>query len=162
MRISRRDLFLALTAAAYAGIGLDSKKRIERALAGKDVDRPPFSAWHHFHLESEPPEVFAKATIEFHQQTGTDLVKVMSDFAYPKPVGGLDRLQVETNPFPAQIHALELIRDSIGAENYFVETIFNLVECGGKTFVAGISTRSEEQRPAEIGRHARYRYSLAD
>jgi hypothetical protein len=86
VRISRRDLLLALSAAAYAGIGLDSKKRIERALAGRDVDRPPFSAWHHFHwhhfhLENQPPEVFAKATIEFHQQTGTDLVKVMSDFA---------------------------------------------------------------------------------
>jgi uroporphyrinogen decarboxylase len=125
VRLSRRDLFLALSAAAYAGVGLDSKKRIDRTLVGKDVDRPPFSAWHHFHLESEPPEVFAKATIEFHQQTGTDLVKVMSDFPYPKPAGGLDRLQVEPSPFPAQLRALELIRDGIGNENYFVETIFN-------------------------------------
>ncbi len=125
MNLSRRDLLLALSVAAYAGTGLDSKKRIERALAGKDVDRPPFSAWHHFHLENQPPEVFAKATIEFHQQTGTDLVKVMSDFAYPKPAGGLDRLRVESNPFPAQIRALELIRDGIGADNYFVETIFS-------------------------------------
>ena len=125
MKLRRRDLLIALSVAAYAGTGLDSKKRIERALAGKDVDRPAFSAWHHFHLETQPPEVFAKATIEFHQQTGADLVKVMSDFPYPKPVGGLDRLQVEPNPFPAQLRALELIRDGIGSDNYFVETIFN-------------------------------------
>jgi uroporphyrinogen-III decarboxylase len=78
-----------------------------------------------FHLESQPPEVFAKATIEFHQQTGTDLVKVMSDFPYPSGAGGLARLQVEANPFPAQLRALELIRDGIGSDNYFVETIFN-------------------------------------
>jgi uroporphyrinogen decarboxylase len=114
-----------MAAAAYAGTGLDSRKRIERALDGKDVDRPPFSAWHHFHLESQPPEVFAKATIEFHQQTGTDLVKVMSDFPYPPGIGNLGRLQVEANPFPAQLRALALIRDGIGSDNYFVETIFN-------------------------------------
>jgi uroporphyrinogen decarboxylase len=125
VNLSRRELILAVAAAAYAGTGLDSKKRIERSLAGKDVDRPPFSAWHHFHLEKQPPEVFAKATIEFHQQTGTDLVKVMSDFPYPAGSGNLGRLQVEASPFPAQLRALELIRDGIGSDNYFVETIFS-------------------------------------
>jgi uroporphyrinogen decarboxylase len=114
-----------MAAAAYAGTGLGSRKRIERVLDGKDVDRPPFSAWHHFHVESQPPEVFAKATIEFHQQTGADLVKVMSDFPYPAGNGNLGRLQVESNPFPAQLRALALIRDGIGSDNYFVETIFN-------------------------------------
>ena len=42
MQINRRRLILALSAAAYAGAGLDSKTRIERALAGKDLDRPRF------------------------------------------------------------------------------------------------------------------------
>ena len=125
MTLNRRELVWAVAAAAYAGTGLDSKKRIERVLDGKDVDRPPFSAWHHFHLESLPPEVFAKATIEFHQQTGTDLVKVMSDFPYPVGTGKLARLAVEANPFPAQLRALALIPDGIGSDNYFVETIFN-------------------------------------
>jgi uroporphyrinogen decarboxylase len=98
---------------------------VEYALAGKEVDRPPISAWHHFHLEAQPPEVFAKATISFHQQTGSDWVKVMSDFPYPKGGGDLTRLQVEENPFPAELRALELIGDGIGRDNYFVETIFN-------------------------------------
>jgi hypothetical protein len=53
------------------------------------------------------------------------LSKGSLNFAYPKPAGGLDRLQVEASPFPAQLRALELIRDGIGNENYFVETIFN-------------------------------------
>jgi uroporphyrinogen decarboxylase len=98
---------------------------VDRALAGQDVDRPPFSAWHHFGLEKEPPEVFAQATVRFHRQTGTDLVKVMSDFPYARGSGNLSRLRVESNPFPAQIRALELIRDGVGNQNYFVETIFN-------------------------------------
>ncbi len=102
MQLSRRDLITTFAVAAYAGSGLDSRQRIERALAGKDVDRPPFSAWHHFHLESQGPEVFAKATVDFHRQTGTDLVKVMSDFQYPKSAGGITQLRPEANPFPAQ------------------------------------------------------------
>jgi uroporphyrinogen decarboxylase len=125
MNLNRRELILALSAAAYAGAGFDSKKRIERALAGKEVDRPPVAAWHHFHLENQPPEVFAQAAIEFHQQSGADLVKVMSDFPYPKGVGDITRLRVEEKPFPAQLRALELIRDGIGRDNYFVETVFN-------------------------------------
>lgn len=125
MQITRRQLLIAAAAAVYAGSGLDSRKRVDRALAGKDVDQPPFSAWHHFGLEKQPPEVFAQATIQFHQQTGTDLVKVMSDFPYPQGNGDLSSLCVNPSPFPAQIRALELIRDGIGSENYFVETVFN-------------------------------------
>jgi uroporphyrinogen decarboxylase len=131
MQFTRRNFALALSGAAYltgkaqAKADLTSKQRVDRALAGKDVDIPPFSAWHHFGLEREGPEAFARATIDFHQQTGTDLIKVMSDFPYPKGSNGLSGLQVQTNPFPAQIRALEIIRDSVGSTNYFVETIFN-------------------------------------
>jgi uroporphyrinogen decarboxylase len=125
MELNRRQLLLAISAAAVAGAGLDSNKRLERALAGKDVDRPPFSAWRHFHLEKKLPEVFAQATVDFHQQAGADFVKVMSDFPYPARNTDLSRLQVEASPFPAQIRALELIRDHVGADTYFLETIFN-------------------------------------
>jgi hypothetical protein len=66
MQFTRRQLFIVASVAAYAGSRLGSRKRIDRALAGEDVDRPPFSAWHHFGLESQPPEIFARATIHFH------------------------------------------------------------------------------------------------
>jgi hypothetical protein len=99
MQMTRRQLLIATSVTAYADSGLDSRKRVDRALAGQDVDRPPFSAWHHFGLEKEPPEVFAQATIQFHRQTGTDLVKVMSDFPYPKGNGDLSHLRVELIPF---------------------------------------------------------------
>ena len=31
---------------------LSRKERVDRALAGQDVDRPPFSLWHHFGLKT--------------------------------------------------------------------------------------------------------------
>jgi uroporphyrinogen decarboxylase len=123
----RRFLIAAAAAPAWAAAGgtLSHKQRIDRALKGAEVDRPPFSFWHHFGLENEPPEKHAAATVEFHRRFRTDLVKVMSDFPYPKPEGGLDGLKVIDNPFGQQIRALELIRDGVGADAYFVETIFN-------------------------------------
>src|SRR5581483_10631251 len=117
----------AALAPAFAANGgtMTHKQRVDRALKGADVDRPPFSFWHHFGLQNDPPEKFAAATIDFHRRFRTDLVKVMSDFPYPKPEREWTAVQVSENPFPAQIRALELIRDAVGSDAYFVETIFN-------------------------------------
>lgn len=121
--ISRRGFLLAAAAASTGA--LSHKERINRALKGTDVDRPPFSFWHHFGLQNEPPEKHAAATIAFHNRYRTDLVKVMSDFPYPKPDGRWYSLKVNDNPFPQQIRALELIREGVSSDCYFVETIFN-------------------------------------
>jgi uroporphyrinogen decarboxylase len=127
---TRRSLLLAaaglLASAAKSASTIGSKERVDRALNGKPpVDRPPFSFWHHFGLEKEGPESHVRATLAFHRRFHTDLVKVMSDFPYPKPIGQWYGLTEQQNPFPAQIRALELIRDGLGGEAYFVETIFN-------------------------------------
>src|SRR6266568_1635560 len=108
---------------ARSAESLASKDRIDRALKGADVDRPPFSLWHHFGLST--PEEHAQATLAFHRAYRTDIVKVMSDFAYPKPAGKWYELKPEKNPFPQQIRALELIRDGLGGRAYFIETVFN-------------------------------------
>jgi uroporphyrinogen decarboxylase len=125
----RRDL-LRITAGAGISVALAAasktisrKQRVDRALQGKDVDRPPFSFWHHFGLHT--PEDHARATLEFHRAYGTDIVKVMSDFPYPKSTGSWYQVKVDPNPFPQQIRALELIRDGLGGDAYFIETIFN-------------------------------------
>jgi uroporphyrinogen decarboxylase len=112
--------------AARAAGALTSRQRVERALAGQEVDRPPFSLWHHFGLEKDGPARHAQATLAFHRQFGTDLVKVMSDFPYPKPASGAwFELREESNPFPAQLQALDDIRQGLAGEALFVETIFN-------------------------------------
>jgi uroporphyrinogen decarboxylase len=124
--LSRRRFFYLIAGAAWAAPPkLSSKERVDRALRGQDVDRTPFTLWHHFGLEKFPGERHAKATLEFHRKFRTDLVKVMSDYPYPKPAGKWYETKVLANPFPAQLDALQIIRDGLKGEAYFVETIFN-------------------------------------
>jgi uroporphyrinogen decarboxylase len=104
---------------------MSGRERIDRALRGEDVDRPAFTFWYHFGLEKYPGERHAQATLDFHRKFGTDLVKVMSDFPYPKPKGNWWEVRKLDNPFPEQIRALEIIRDGLRGERYMVETIFN-------------------------------------
>ncbi len=124
---SRRAFFLS-SAAAFGLRGaaqLTSRERVDRALAGRDVDRVPFSFWHHFLDTTVSGAVHARSTLEFHNRFHTDLVKVMSDYPYPKPPGDWLDLKVESNPFPRQIEALRIIRDGLHGEAHFVETLFN-------------------------------------
>jgi uroporphyrinogen decarboxylase len=124
----RRCFLMASAAAAARATGkaaseLSHKERVDRALDGRDVDRPPFSFWHHFGLKTA--EEHAARTLEFHRAYRTDLVKVMSDFAYPRPAGKWYQLKVVSNPFPDQLRALELIRHGLGGSAYMIETVFN-------------------------------------
>ncbi len=121
----RRNFLAGLAAAPLFGAPLTRKQRVDRALKGAEVDRSPFSIWHHFHSEKWPAERFAKATLEFHRKFRTDLVKVMSDYEFPKPAGKWYELTVNTNPYPEQLRALAMIRQSLGGGAHFVETIFN-------------------------------------
>lgn len=124
---SRRTFLLGSAAAAVAlrGATMTSKERVDRALKGQDVDRSPFSYWYHFLDAAKPGEEHARSTLAFHEKFHTDLVKVMSDYPYPKPKAEWFVLREEKNPFPQQIVALEKIRDGLGSKAYFVETLFN-------------------------------------
>jgi uroporphyrinogen decarboxylase len=123
--LTRRDFLYFTVAGAFAASRMSSKERIDRVLRGEEVDRVPFTFWHHFGLEKFPGERHAQATLDFHRQFHTDLVKVMSDYPYPKPADKWYELKAESNPFPEQIRALELIRKGLHGEAYFVETVFN-------------------------------------
>jgi uroporphyrinogen decarboxylase len=124
---------------------LTGKERIDRVLRGEDVDRPPFTLWHHFGLENFPGERHAQATLAFHRKHRTDLVKVMSDFPYPKPP-----LKVEANPFPEQIRALEIIRDGLAGSMYFIETIFNPYNQARKIFSKAEVARMRREDPQAL------------
>lgn len=107
-------------------------KRIKALLAGKKPDRPPFTFWHHFHLQDFPGEKHAETTLDFYRRYDLDLLKVMSDFPYPGPGAGgkivheedWEKLAVLENPYPEQINALKLIQSELKGEAFFVETIF--------------------------------------
>ena len=138
--LSRRR-FLLSAAAGFAAPKMTAKERVRRALDGRDIDRTPFSFWHHFGLEKFPGDRHAKATLEFHRKFRTDLVKVMSDYPYPKAAGRWWELKFDPNPFPEQIRALKMIQQGLGGEAYFVETLFNPWQVAGK-----LSSEQEVQR----------------
>lgn len=128
-RLTRRSIFsfsaAALSSTVYGKGLLTSAERVRRALGGQDVDRRPISLWNHFGLEKEGPKRHAEQTVAFHRAYGTDLVKVMSDFPYPKPTGSLWDLKEEKSPFAPQLEALRIIHKELGRSTPFVETIFN-------------------------------------
>lgn len=140
--ITRRTMlgcFAAFPLAA-AKSTLTPRERVDRVLAGKPVDRPPFSLWHHFGLEKQGPRAHAEATLKFHRDYGADVVKVMSDFAYPKPSKPWE-LTEDKNPFAPQLEALRIINQGIEKKAHFVETIFNPWNVAEK-----LSSKEEVQR----------------
>jgi uroporphyrinogen decarboxylase len=123
--MTRRSFFLTTASALAAPARLSSRQRVDRALTGQEVDRVPFTFWYHFGLEKLPGDRHAKATLDFHRKFRTDLVKVMSDYPFPKPPGKWHELRVNTTPFPEQLRALQLIAKGLGGRAHAVETIFN-------------------------------------
>jgi uroporphyrinogen decarboxylase len=144
----RRSFLLGAAALVARGAALSRKERVDRALEGRDVDRPPFSFWHHFGLKTA--EDHARATLDFHRQYRTDFVKVMSDFAYPRPAGKWSELKVESNPFPAQIRALELIKNGLDGQTYFVETLFNPFNVAEKLSSPEEVRRLKDEKPQAL------------
>lgn len=137
---TRRGFLLAFPA-LLRGAAMTPRERVDRVLRGQAADRTPFTFWYHFGLEKFPGERHAEATLAFHRKFSTDLVKVMSDYPYPRPPGAWYELKEESNPFPEQIRALELIRDGLAGSAHFVETIFNPWNVAEK-----LSSKEEVQR----------------
>jgi len=54
---------------------VDSRARVEAALAGADVDRPPAGAWGHRYRDEWTPEKLAQVTIDRASRFGWDFVK---------------------------------------------------------------------------------------
>jgi uroporphyrinogen decarboxylase len=111
-------------------------ERLKAALAGKPVDRPPFSIWYHFGTQHASPERTAQAHLEFFEAYDLDLLKVMNDYDYPMPNGMevmataddlklLAPLEVSRTPLGRQLKAIELIAGALRGKALFVDTVFN-------------------------------------
>ena len=149
--LSRRELVLGSTAAfALRGAALTSKERVDRVLNGQDPDRTPFSFWHHFLDAARPGAEHARSTLAFHEKFHTDLVKVMSDYPYPKPKAEWYVLREAKNPFPQQIAALEEIRDGLQGQAYFVETMFNPYKVAENLSSPAEVRKMQQQKPQAL------------
>ena len=131
---------------------LSHKERVDRALAGKDLDRPPFTLWHHYHLPT--PELEAQSHLDFHKMYDTDIVKVMNDFDYPKSTTGKwHELKPLASPYPNQLRTLEVVRNGLNNDAYFIDTLYGpymtaMILCAADPQFAG-KGKSEEIR-AEV------------
>lgn len=62
---------------------MTSRERLNAAIAGKPVDRPPVSLWQHLPERDQTAADLADATLTWHQQFPTDFVKFMPPGDYP-------------------------------------------------------------------------------
>src|SRR6202044_3962847 len=91
---------------------LTHKERFDRALGGEDLDRPPFTFYHHYKRPTAQLE--AQDHLEFHRAYSTDIVKVMNDFDYPQSTTGKWwELDPVDSPYPDQLKTLALVRDGL-------------------------------------------------
>jgi uroporphyrinogen decarboxylase len=102
---------------------LSHKERVDRALRGQDLDRPPFTFYHHYKRPTAQLE--AQDHLQFHRTYNTDIVKVMNDFDYPhSTTGKWYELKPLDSPFPEQLATLTLVRDGLNRDAYFIDTIY--------------------------------------
>lgn len=126
----RRFLSQSVAATAFVGVPralakmatMTHKERVDRALMGKEVDRPPFTFYHH--NKRTTPQQMADRHLEFHRTYGTDVVKVMNDFPYPRSRGKWWDLKPLDSPYPGQLQVLERIREGLNSDAYFIDTLY--------------------------------------
>jgi len=111
-------------------------ERVRAALAGRPVDRAPFTVWYHFGTQHAPAERAAQVHLEFFEHYDLDLLKLMNDYDYPMPVGlegiasaaDLAKLQpfdpVKT-PLGAQLQTVEIVAGALRDRALFVDTVFD-------------------------------------
>ena len=115
---------------------MDKIERLRATLAGKPVDRPPFSIWYHFGNQHASPQRTAQVHLEFFEAYDLDFLKVMSDYDYPMPegmevmatpadLGRLTPFDVTKTPMGNQLQAIDLIAKALRGKALFVDTVFN-------------------------------------
>lgn len=114
---------------------MKKRERVELALNGQAVDRPPVSAWYHFGLQYGGGDLLARAALGFYRAYDWDFIKVMNDYSFPSPEGceavctrsdweHLGAKSADTL-WPEQLRALDIIRREAGEEVPILETIFS-------------------------------------
>jgi uroporphyrinogen decarboxylase len=129
------------------------RERLEAAISGQQVDRPPVALWRHFPGDDQRPDDLAAATVAFQRRYDFDFVKVTpaSSFclrdwgAKDRYLGALEGTRTyEFHPVQspddwvklrcldpaegalgAQLECLRLIAEQLQDEVPFVQTIFN-------------------------------------
>ena len=128
------------------------RERVEAALAGQVMGRPPLSMWHHFYEREETADGLAEATLDFQRRFDWDFMKVNPRAQYhvedwgaryhytgdpylaPTPThfpvgsaedwGMLKPLDPRQGSLGEHLHALRLIARGLNGKVPFVMTVF--------------------------------------
>jgi len=136
-------------------------ERVRAALAGTEVDRPPFSVWYHFGLQHAPAERTAQIHVEFFEAYNLDWLKVMNDYSYPMPrsietlsdARDLKRIiafDVRQGPLGEQLETIRLIGQSLRGKALVVDTVFNAWNTLKRNVLKEAMGPLMEEHPAEL------------
>jgi len=114
---------------------MNKKERFLAAVEGREVDRPPVTAWVHFQSDHLDSRRTADLHAQFFQAYDWDVLKVMNDYRYPVPdnVVALDteaalraykRLDLNQPAFQLQLEVLRQLREMVGPDVPMLETVF--------------------------------------
>lgn len=132
---------------------MTKRERLEAAIAGEVADRPPVALWRHFPVADQDPATLSEATVAWQEAYDFDFVKVTPASSFclrdwgvqdewrgdtegtrqytrrviqdPKDWDSLQRLDPGVGSLGSQVRCLELIREGLGAEIPYVQTIFS-------------------------------------
>jgi uroporphyrinogen decarboxylase len=136
-------------------------ERVRATLAGRPVDRPPFTVWYHFGLQHAVAERTAAAHLEFFQAYDLDWLKVMNDYSYPMPEGvetlsdphDLARivpLDPARTPMAEQLRVVEILARELSGRAVFVDTLFDAWNTLRRNVVKGGISRFMHDAPREL------------
>jgi uroporphyrinogen decarboxylase len=129
------------------------RQRLEAALRGEILDRPPVALWRHFPVDDQTPENLAAATLHWQAAYGWDLVKVTPASSFclkdwgaedvwegaaegtrrytkriisaPADWATLKVLDADSHHLAAQLKCLRILRERLPASEPLIQTIFS-------------------------------------
>ncbi|MFN2185977.1 MAG: uroporphyrinogen decarboxylase family protein [Anaerolineae bacterium] len=132
---------------------MTKRERLTATIQGKPTDRTPVALWRHFPGDDQDPYSLAASTVAFQEQYDFDFIKVTPASSFcvrdwgvedywlgnqegtreyshhpvrmPEHWYGLQRLEPDQGALGNQLRCLELIRDAVGEDVPFIQTIFN-------------------------------------
>lgn len=111
-------------------------ERLQAVLAGRQVDRPPFSIWYHFGTQHASADRTAQSHIEFFEAYDLDFLKAMNDYDYPMPEGmeiiatpedlkHLGHFNINRGPMGEQLKAIGLMAKALKGKAFLLDTVFD-------------------------------------
>ncbi|MBN2501652.1 MAG: hypothetical protein JXB38_12795 [Anaerolineales bacterium] len=132
---------------------MNHRERMQKAIAGEKLDRPPVALWRHFPVDDQSPETLAEAVINFQKTYDFDIVKVTPASSYfvkdwglgdewvgstegtrkyvkriitePEDWTKLPSLDPRKGQLAKEIEALKTIVETLGPDVPVIETIFS-------------------------------------